>query len=388
MFLFGEELIKLRKEVSIPQEKLAQKLGFSRSYICKLENGERQPTKEIILKLSQICNLNNYSKNKLLAIGGFDTDFDSSQEHYQEALKLIVEFKEEGMIDNAKKIIEQSILIFDNTIEIYSLLANLYLLKNNYQEAIRIYEDALKFYPDPKTSLIKVGISKAQLIHNLGYVYFEKALKLKKNLEIFMIKQIVENADMENEISEIKKEVVLDLSIALKKFESALEMEPDNEHIVEQIARAYLNRASVENKKSKDDFLKKGILMYDRLISFPLVSERVARRIEASIFIAMSYGKLLNLKESSRLINIIISCNPNNALAFYAKACIYSLNASDNVEYLQISYDNLKIAIDINPALKYEIVNDLDLLNLRLSSLFKNRFSTLYKSIEERDYEK
>ena len=48
-----------------------------------------------------------------------------------------------------------------------------------------------------------------------------------------------------------------------------------------------------------------------------------------------------------------------------------------HVENLKIAFDNLKSAIEQNPAISEEIIWDIDLLNLRFSGGFKEKFKEL-----------
>lgn len=59
--MFGKRLRLLRKSQKITQAELAQMLGYSKSSIGMWENGERIPDYKIVLKLSEIFNVDvNY----------------------------------------------------------------------------------------------------------------------------------------------------------------------------------------------------------------------------------------------------------------------------------------------------------------------------------------
>lgn len=390
MSAFSQELVEIRKKANLSQEYMAKKLGFTRSYICKLESGERKSNTELVKKIAAAYNLDNFMLNKLLILGGFNADIDNSPESYQLCLKLIIDLKENRNVEEAYKLIEKCMKIFEHTVEILALLANLYLLKNEYEKAITTYEDAIKYYPETKISFSKPGIKKGELIHNLGYVFFEKGLKIKKEVEQLLVDNTVTKNDSKNKekIDELRKEVILNIEKAIEKFEEALTTETNNEHIVEQLARAYLNRASIDVTERKAELLKKAVEIYDTVISFPTESYKKSKRLESCIFLAMSFAKLYDLKEAERLINFLINCYPEYSIAYYARACIYSINGKDNVEILQLAYDNLKYALELNTKLKNEILYDIDLLVLRMNPLFEDRFINLCKkNDEEKDSE-
>ena len=49
---FGSLLRELRDEASLSQERLAEIAGLNRTYISMLENGKRQPSVDVLLRLS------------------------------------------------------------------------------------------------------------------------------------------------------------------------------------------------------------------------------------------------------------------------------------------------------------------------------------------------
>lgn len=52
---FGEKLRTLRKRRGMTQKELSDAIGFAaRSYISLLESGEREPSAELVLKVSQL----------------------------------------------------------------------------------------------------------------------------------------------------------------------------------------------------------------------------------------------------------------------------------------------------------------------------------------------
>jgi len=49
---FGKRLREIRKNKGISQEKLSKRAGFDRTYVGKIERGERSPSLETIEKLA------------------------------------------------------------------------------------------------------------------------------------------------------------------------------------------------------------------------------------------------------------------------------------------------------------------------------------------------
>ena len=57
--VFGQELRKARKTVSISQEKLALQVGLDRTYISMLERGLRQPSLTTIFRLCEALEIDS-----------------------------------------------------------------------------------------------------------------------------------------------------------------------------------------------------------------------------------------------------------------------------------------------------------------------------------------
>ena len=56
----GEKIREARKNLGLSQEALAQKLGVSKVTICWYENGDRIPSLENFVKLTEVLNLTPY----------------------------------------------------------------------------------------------------------------------------------------------------------------------------------------------------------------------------------------------------------------------------------------------------------------------------------------
>lgn len=379
MSLFGQELALLRKRANITQYQLAKELDISRSHIFRIETGEKKPNKSLIEKISEILKLDNYDSLKLYVLSDLEFEIDNNKNNFKTCLHLALELKNKNVYDKARVLIEKAMLKFENMVELHALLANLNLINNDYEGAIKANEETLKYIQELSPQQVsEIGITQAEIIHNLGYVYFEKAL----NKIFYNNNLIIENLTIKNIISEnmetIKDEIISDLKIAIEKIEQALKIEPDNLHIIDQLARVYYYLADINDKiDKKKELFDKTISLYELIISSENSFDE-SKKQEASIFLAMALAKTFNLRESSRLVNTIINYNPLGHLAYYAKSCIYSINGKNNKDLLDISYNSLVKAIELNNSLKEDINSEIDLCNLRFDISYKEKFNQLH----------
>jgi HTH-type transcriptional regulator, competence development regulator len=56
---FGERIRKLREDQDLPQRKVAALLDIDTSLLAKYERNERQPPKELIIKIAKIFKVNS-----------------------------------------------------------------------------------------------------------------------------------------------------------------------------------------------------------------------------------------------------------------------------------------------------------------------------------------
>lgn len=385
MSAFGNELAQLRKRANITQYQLAKELNLSRSHIFRIESGERKPNTEIIKKISDILKFSQYDYTKLLVLANIDFELDNSKDSFKLCFHLALELKNKGLTERAKYLVEKAMANFDNIIELHALLANLNLLNNDYEGAIKANEETLKYLDQvSETERAGIGITKAEITHNLGYVYFERGLD-KNSQKDFLIIQNWENVDKQTEetVKELIEEIIADFQKAIEKIEYALGLEPQNLHIIDQLARLYYQRADLaDNQKQKEQFFDKSVSLYETIIGSDDEKFEEFKKQEASIFLAMALGKKFQLSEASRLINTTINYKPLYYLGYLAKSCIYSINGKNNKDFLETAYNSLVKAIKLNNELKEDIKSEVDLYNLRFNKFFQDKFNELY-SIEE-----
>jgi transcriptional regulator with XRE-family HTH domain len=74
---FAEVLTELRVRRGLSQSRLAHEAGFDHSYISRLEAGKREPSRETVMTLAQVMELNAFDSDRLLLAAGFRPNDDS-----------------------------------------------------------------------------------------------------------------------------------------------------------------------------------------------------------------------------------------------------------------------------------------------------------------------
>ncbi|MFN8670460.1 MAG: helix-turn-helix transcriptional regulator [Candidatus Sericytochromatia bacterium] len=377
MSAFGKELALIRKKNNYTQYKLAKEIELSKSYILRLENGERPPNLGIIEKITKFFSLNKYETIKLLHLGNLDINIEDTNEDFKLCYKLSLELKNKYLFSKAQDLIKIALNIFKNDIKLTILSANLKTLQKKYNEAIELNKELIIITEGLKDKERKtLGISKAEIIHNLGYVYFERALD---NIELRVLEVVKswEEKKKSNEVEILTQKILDDIDIAIEKLEIAYNIEKNNLTIVDQLARIYFNKAELSYNEERIELFNKTVILYDLVISKEDKDFEHSKKEEASIFLALALAKLFRVTDALRIVNTIINYRPLYYLGYYVKACIYSINGKNNLEYLSLSYDFLKKALELESSLKEQINLELDFYNLRYNNTFYSKFNDL-----------
>ncbi|MFN8672955.1 MAG: helix-turn-helix transcriptional regulator [Candidatus Sericytochromatia bacterium] len=376
MSFFGKELEQIRKRVGYTQYQLAKETNISRSHMNRVESGERNPTQEMIEKIVEVLKLDSYNTNKLLILADLPINIEKNSSGFKLCFRLALEFKNKSMFSYAQKVLDLGMKTFEGMIELHAILANTNLIKKQYDEAIKANEETLKLFDKlNKSEKKKIGISQAEIIHNLGYVYFERALENISKYEIHITSK-EKNLEL---INNLKKLILSDLNSAQIKIEEAFNMEKDNFHILDQLARLYYRKAEFLEKEEKITYFNKAINYYEQLISTENNFD-LPKKQEATIFMSLALAKIGKLDEAIRLINTIILFTNLYFLGYYAKSCIYAISSNNNIEFLDLSFNSLKEGLKLNSQLKDAIKFEPDLYNLINSEKFAEKFSIFFEN--------
>jgi len=82
----GERIVTVRKENKLSQSKLASALRISPSYLSLIENGQREPSPDILVSICYICGTSlNYLCLQDESVSSCDTVYDKLKLTYPEA---------------------------------------------------------------------------------------------------------------------------------------------------------------------------------------------------------------------------------------------------------------------------------------------------------------
>jgi len=68
---FGAALARARMTVGMSQHRLAHEAGYTPSYVCRLESGQREPSRETVAALCAVLVLDEYDTGLLHVAAGY-----------------------------------------------------------------------------------------------------------------------------------------------------------------------------------------------------------------------------------------------------------------------------------------------------------------------------
>lgn len=101
--VFGGLLRQYRTQAGFSQSELAKLIGFDKSYISRLERGERDvPSRDIILNIINVIKLGDYEANSLLLISGYAPINENTSSDRDPILGLINDIFQDDRITEAE----------------------------------------------------------------------------------------------------------------------------------------------------------------------------------------------------------------------------------------------------------------------------------------------
>ncbi|PIQ26574.1 hypothetical protein COW36_01590 [bacterium (Candidatus Blackallbacteria) CG17_big_fil_post_rev_8_21_14_2_50_48_46] len=329
---FSRRLSALRKEKGLNMENLAKSIAVSKSYISLLEAGERQPSREVVLKLAEILfpEGNHNGRDELLILAGFaplnsdavaayrdaistyEQSLSQAPQNFKTYLRLVIALIKAGRTQQAQERIQQGLQLFQEGVQLQALLSSLELSRGNYQGALLNQETALRSYemhPAPET----LDIQPADLHFNLGAVYFLRGYAaLARFLEAGQAQE--------------RSDALADFARAAEKFKLGLELAPDDVFMRDEQARLCFNQAFLMPPAEAEPYWEQTIQNFKRVLTSPHKQELGQQTLmESGAFLAHAYTKSGRFEEAELTLGLLDSFNPGYWLVYYIQACFFSL---------------------------------------------------------------
>lgn len=335
----GAQLAQLRQQRGFSMQKLARETGVSAAYICRIEAGERHPSKELLESLANflIPETNQADKDELLIAAGFAPNnfrnFMGRQDVmaiYQKTLvknpqdfktyiALVMSLIRSGQHEQACEHINQGIQRFDDMVQLQALMAALELSKQNFEQAIKFQEEAIRyFHLESDKAHLNLGLS--DLLLSLGVMHFERG-------HVFAYNRIRALNDQDAAAAESATHQALEfLKGARRIFREALEIDPKDVYILDELARVYFTLAYIQPEAEAAKSWKSCIKAFEQVLVSP---EKQClgyhALLQSTAFLALSYSKAGKFDRAWFTINVVEACLPNYWLVHYVKACYYGL---------------------------------------------------------------
>lgn len=334
------KLSELRRLRGLSRDQLGEKVEVSATYIGMLESGERQPSRELVLKLGQVFFSPQQSTqiDTLLLLAGFSPIHaampstpkdpielraeaaEADQANFQAFSAWIMALLKSGHFEEAQRALQTGFQRFSAHIPLQSLLAMLELSKAQYAEAIASQTHAIHCFLQQSSEYVKL----ADLKLNLGEMYFMKALT-----------------------EENTSQAVLDLEAACEQLAQALELAPEDIYIRDEYARASFNLAGLLTGDAAQKQWQHCIECFHQVLAAPnqqLLGNTVLK--EASVFLALAYAKRELFPPARLGLQIVAALSPDYWLVYYVQAvckCLEYQQTSDP-DCLQAALQDLKKA--------------------------------------------
>ena len=382
---FTEYISSLRHANGITMTELSESIGVTPSYISLLEAGERQPSREIVLKIGAVffAKEDTDSLDELLLLAGLSpTRFaraDQSQKlltYYEKQQKDKPDFCLYSPMIRAliahehTKIAEDKIYagmkIFHQTHQLQALMASLQLNLDNFEAAASSQDSAILLYQNNPGSPNPHEL--ADLYTNQGFIYFRWGQAIFEDY-------LQSSSEAENNDSSLLKESQKKLAQANDFHIQAIEITPLELNAQIHYAQTLFMQANVDDGQNSPLYTD-SIGAFTQIIcseEFNNLEQSVIR--DTSIYLAYAYSKSKDFVEARKLIGILQASYQDYWWIYYIKACHYALQAhldsnSDTEKYLDLSLIALEKALNFKHSyskVQKQAKKDPDLQNLRLS---------------------
>ncbi len=395
---FGGLFAQYRKQRKLSMQKLATAADISAAYVCRLESGDRHPSRDLVLRLADI--LLPYGtqseKDELLVIAGYapinhrnfmgrqdvvaiyEQQVSESPEDFKAFIGLVISQVRVANYTRAKELIQTGMEHFDDMVQLQALMAVMELSKKNYAQAILFQQEAIRYFLMDKQPE-RLHLSHADLLLGLGVMYFEQGNELAYQVQIAL------NQKKQTNNSDLTAQSLRLLEQAEQQFQKALDLQAGDIYVVDELARVNFTIAYLKVGAAAQPYWEKCIASFEEMLfSADKQSLGYHALLQSNAFLALAYSKAGQFSQARFMLSTIESCLPHFWLAHYMKACYFCLLYLDNQQeaLLHQAMDSLKKAAAVpdeqNQTL-FEAPLDTDLAPVR--DFFKDDFQSLLQGV-------
>lgn len=367
---FGYYLKQLRKQKRLTQMDLSQASELSKSYVSFLESSLRHPSRDVVVRLSEILAPQQENvRDHLLILAGFapensahlrqqpspiisETPPANFSTYLQEVLLLIRQSKHEM----AQKRLEQGFQRFSKPAQMQTLLAHLELSRGNFAHAVLSQQTALQHYnlmPQEQSP----GFSRLDFILNLGVMYFLWG-------DHFLFARQDADARGDHAQAEQNKQTSLEkYGQALEQFEKGLQLDPNHLYLLDEFARVHFNLADLMVPAHAGTHWLAAIEAYQKVIAHPAKDQIPAAHLrESALFLGLALSKMKAFEPAALILNVLSLSPPQNWLTPYIRACHYALRYQEQSQETDLLQARrcLRQAIQMDPEALKQAREDLE----------------------------
>lgn len=324
----SQKLIELRAKTGDSREELGARVGVSATYIGMLESGERQPSRDLVLKLADVCfsSSQKHQIDELLLLAGYSPlhmpalhtpqdplalkaeAAESEQANFQAFSAWIIELLKNNHFEEAQQALQMGFQRFQAHVQLQSLVAMLELSRGHYQEAILSQNSAIEAYQENPP----LQVTLADLKLNLGEMYFLKAVH-------------------QAELSQADR--IQDLQRACAILAEASALDREDVYILDEFARCSFNLALLLEGSEAVSCWQVCVGAFETVLGAE--NKQVLGQVvlnEASLFLALAYAKLGQFQQAFFILDLVSTYLPEHWLLHYVRAVCLCLSYQQNAD--------------------------------------------------------
>lgn len=319
---FGEKILSLRLSKGLSKELIGQRAGVSTTYVSLLENGERQPSREVVQKfaLALFPEGNALMCDELLTLAGYvprlgpapmrqqdlsaiyEQAWLESPQDFQAFSAWLLSLLKQDRHEEAQKLMQQGFQTFHEHIQLQSLLAMLELSKGRIEDAIGSQRLALEQFcaaaePNPPIE--------ANLRLNLGTMLFLRACQ---------------------QGGSEPAAAVHSFAAAREQLQQASALAPEDVYILDEYARVCFNQAQILPEAAAQDAWTDTIAAFQAVLDTDHKAQLGLPMLkEASLFLALAYAKAGQPEQARLCLRLLGLFCAQDWLFHYVSACCLCL---------------------------------------------------------------